>query len=108
MSLARGICPPPPLYIPWQRPVLSHTYIRTYISVLVITAVCCCLQLVRFPTPRRREGKGEGKKSRRSKHKPNPEMPVGAPIFRKLKADEVVAEDEESITDVREGVRATV
>ena len=35
-------------------------------------------------------------------------MPVGAPIFKKLKADEVVAEDEESITDVREGVRVTV
>ena len=107
MSLARSICPP---FISLGKgqcyPI--HTYIRTNISVLVITAVCCCLQLVRFPTPRRREGKGEGKKSRRSKHKPNPEMPVGAPIFRKLKADEVVAEDEESITDVREGVRATV
>ena len=74
----------------------------TVCSVPHSTVICCCVQLVRFPTPRRRhEARGEGKKSKKSKHKPNLEMPVGAPIIKKLKSDEVVAEDEESITDVR-------
>ena len=48
--------------------------------------------------------KGDGKKSRKSKHKPNLEMLAGAPIIKKLKSDEVVAEDEESITEVRVAV----
>ena len=60
--------------------------------------------MVRFPTPRRRDVKGDGKKSRKSKHKPNLEMLAGAPIIKKLKSDEVVAEDEESITEVRVAV----
>lgn len=50
------------------------------------------------------KGDSNSKKSRKSKHKPNLEMPAGAPIFKKLKADEVVADDDESITEVRVAV----
>ena len=92
---------------------LSNAHMRTWTNQSVF--VCCYLQLVRFPTPRRQDRhdrSGDGKKKgRKSKHKPHLEMPVGAPIFKKRKADEVITDDgdDESITDVRrEGVVRSV